>query len=197
MSVSDEHVSCAAAAYFRTKCWTASALRRPPCAVGNRILVPSSSPCSLIHAVSTMTVDLANGVHRSLRPFPSHRICAPLPRLTSCRRIEVLRHAVRHLAPGGRIVLSYLEHDEPSRTRALHAGLGWRKASAARNRLLNKPQLCEKAVRQRLAGYFPSRHMLERSVFERSGYRFAVKKTRQIRELLFGSDYQNRKGRCV
>ena len=96
MSVSDGHVFCATAAHFRTKCWTVSALSRPPRAVGNRILVPSSSPCSLIHAVSTMTEDLANGVHRSLRPFPSHRICAPLPRLTSWRRIEVISERLNH-----------------------------------------------------------------------------------------------------
>ena len=35
------------------------------------------TPCSLIHAFSTATVGLANGVQRSLRPLPSQRTCAP------------------------------------------------------------------------------------------------------------------------
>src|ERR1035438_100702 len=43
----------------------------------------SSSPCSLIHAFSTVIVGLASGVHRSFRPLPSQRTCAPEPSATS------------------------------------------------------------------------------------------------------------------
>jgi hypothetical protein len=58
--------------YFFTRYWTESGLNgAPDLLLGNKILDPSF-PCSLIHAARTATVGLANGVHRSFRPFPTH-----------------------------------------------------------------------------------------------------------------------------
>ena len=62
-------------------------LKRPPRALGNSGWLATRGGCRT-HAVRTARVFLLSGVHRSLRPLPMTRTCAPLPRCrSSCRRL--------------------------------------------------------------------------------------------------------------
>ncbi len=81
---SDGQTLAAAVRCLATRYSTASALSRVPRAVGNNTC---SSPRdgSRNHAFKTAIVDLARGVHRSLRPLPMTRRWAPVPSVASFR----------------------------------------------------------------------------------------------------------------
>ena len=68
--------------FFATMYCTAAALKWLPCTVGKSA---SLSRGSASHAFIVAETYRVIGVQRSLRPFPIHRTCAPLPSVTEVR----------------------------------------------------------------------------------------------------------------
>src|SRR5215472_17538844 len=78
LDFNDGHLSLATRTYLASSAWTLSALSRPPCTLGNNAFA-SYLIDSLSHALRASRACLVSGVHRSLRPLPTHRTWAPAP----------------------------------------------------------------------------------------------------------------------
>jgi hypothetical protein len=87
LSRKDGHLVAAARRCLLNRYCTPWMLNRFPVALG-KSTEPSSRDGSRSQACNAARVDLASGVHRSLRPLPTTRTCTPAPRSVRARRIR-------------------------------------------------------------------------------------------------------------